>query len=105
MSQISVIVADLPVLGLVGVMEVCEEERSGCHEDSASEVESKLVWGDDDKNWGLGPVCVSVIVSGLVSETSSVSLLDAVSVDENRPLDDPSPSPPPCPSIKPSPSC
>ena len=53
-------------------------------------------------------MCV-LSVSKFVSETSSVSLLDAVSVDKNWPLDDtlsvvdPSPSPPPCPSIKPSP--
>ena len=96
------------MLGLVGVMEVCEEELSGCQGRCLKSNQNWCV-GDDDKKCGLRPVWVSVLVSGFVSETSSVSLLDAVSVDENRPLDDtlsvvdPSPSPPPCPSIKPSP--
>ena len=51
---------------LVGVVELCEEEMSGRHEESASEVESKLVWGDDEKYCVLRLVGVSVIVSGFV---------------------------------------
>ena len=54
----------------------------------ASEVESELVWGDDEKNCELRLVWVPVIVSEFVSETSSVLLMAAVSGDENRPLDE-----------------
>ena len=83
------------------VMEVCAEEPSECHEESASEFGSKLVWGDDENNWELRLVCVSVIVSELVL------LMDAVSVDGDWPLDDtlsvvdPPPSPPPALQLSP----
>ena len=44
-------------------MEVCEEELSECHEESASDAKSRLGRADDKNNCELRLACVSVIVS------------------------------------------